>query len=174
MSFFGRTWQMIWTLCDSNFRPVNSNVVITQSETHNQSLPMPRIFVVWHLNSTLRSQHATLRLQELCTLNSVQAICTSCARNFLFFFLHIQLQLQFLFSLTISGVAVYSSFCVRKLYLAMNMRRKEMKEKHKNMTTGCTLRTLSLQKQVRTLPCMACFCPDSSLTRAQKASSSFM
>lgn len=163
---------MIWTLCDSNFRPVNSNVV---SATDNQSLSMLRIFVVWHLNSTLRSQHATLRLQELCTLNSVQAVCTSCARNFLFsFLLHIQLQLQFLFSLTISGAAVHSSFCVRKLYLAMNMRTKELKEKYINTTTGCTLRTLSLQKQVRTLPCMACFCPDSSLTRAQKASSSFM
>lgn len=45
------------------------------------------------------------------------------------FLLHIQL--QFLFSLTISGVAVHSSFCVRKLYLAMNMRTKVYKYDHR-------------------------------------------
>lgn len=162
---------MIWTLCDSNFRPVNSNVVITQSATDNQSLSMLRIFVVWHLNSTLSMQHSGCRscahwIQYKRSAHHVQETSSFS------FLLHIQL--QFLFSLTISGVAVHSSFCVRKLYLAMNMRTKELKEKYINTTTGCTLRTLSLQKQVRTLPCMACFCPDSSLTRAQKASSSFM
>lgn len=52
------------------------------------------------------------------------------------FFLHVQLQLQFLFSLTISGVAVYSSFCVRKLYLAMNMRTKELKENPEHSEKG--------------------------------------